>query len=87
MRAYDIAESAKREITDLTGMKADSVSSIRKDGDVWVVQVEVIELSMTPNSQDILGVYEMTLDDEIGGLIGYSRIERYRRSQVGITRE
>jgi len=86
MRAYDIAESAKREIAALTKLEVDTVCSIHKDGDVWIVEVEMIELSMTSISQDILGIYEMTLD-ESGGLIAYRRIERYQRAQVGVVSE
>lgn len=84
MKAMDVALQAKKEIQALTGLDAETVSSIQHQGDGWVVTIDMIELHMTPNSRDVLAIYDVQLDNE-GSVMGYRRIGRYVRSQVEIT--
>jgi hypothetical protein len=77
-----VAKRARGQIAEMTGMEAESVSSIRRGDDGgWNVVVEVLELSRVPSTDDVIGSYEVELDDE-GELIGYERIGRYPRSQA-----
>lgn len=78
----EIARSARRLITELTGRRPESVLGLRKDDDGWIATVEVVELSRIPNSTDLLGVYAVHLDDD-GELMGYERLRRYLRGQAG----
>jgi hypothetical protein len=68
----------------LTGLKAETVSSIQSQGELWDVTVDMIELHMTPNTRDVLAIYDVQLDDT-GNLLGYRRMGRYVRSQVDIS--
>ena len=45
----------------------------------WVAKVE---LTRVPNSTDLLGCYVVALDGD-GELVGYERVRRYQRGQVG----
>jgi hypothetical protein len=83
MRASEIGVVVKGELEALTGLKAETVSSVQKQGDHWDVTVDLIELHVTPNSRDVLAIYDVQIDTE-GNIIGYRRMGRYVRSQVEI---
>ncbi|RRJ29539.1 gas vesicle protein GvpO [Halocatena pleomorpha] len=69
-----------REITaDLIGRDFDGVSAIRREEDNWVIVVNLIERHSVPDTQDIMGRYEVHLDSD-GDITGYHQLNRYRRS-------
>lgn len=78
----DIARAALRQLAELTGRRPESVLGLRKDDEGWKVTVEVVELSRVPNSTDLLGSYVVAIDQN-GELVGYERVRRYQRGQVG----
>lgn len=82
VKPAELAQSARKQMAELTGRLPESVLGLRKDDDGWKVTVEVVELSRVPNSTDLLGCYVVTLDDE-GELLGYERVRRYQRGQAG----
>jgi hypothetical protein len=86
MRASEVGGLAKEELQALTGLKAETVSSVQKQGDHWDVTVDMIEMHMTPNSRDVLAIYDVQIDTE-GNILGYRRMGRYVRSQVEISRD
>lgn len=80
-----LAERARQELAEITGLEPEGVTSLERAGDgTWNVVVELLELERVPPTDDVLGSYEAQLDDN-GDLIGYERVERYTRSQVGST--
>lgn len=77
-----LAQRARSELSEITGLEAESVTSLEKAGDgKWKVTVELLELSRIPETDDVLGSYEAELDDG-GELLGYRRRRRYARSQA-----
>ena len=77
-----LAARAKEELAEITGLEAESVTSLERSEDgAWIVTVELLELSRIPNTDDMLGSYEAELDEE-GELLGYRRLRRYSRSQA-----
>jgi Gas vesicle synthesis protein GvpO len=77
-----LALRARRQLSEITGMEAESVSSLQRGDDgTWKVIVEVLELSRVPSTDDVIGSYEADMDDT-GELIGYRRVRRYPRSQA-----
>jgi Gas vesicle synthesis protein GvpO len=82
----ELAKAARAQLAELTGRTPESVLGIRQDDDGWALMVEVVELSRVPNSTDLLGCYEVTLDDD-GELVGYERVRRYQRGQPGGERQ
>jgi hypothetical protein len=77
-----LALEARRQLSEMTGMEAESVSALRRGEDgTWKVVVEVLELSRVPSTDDVIGSYEVELDED-GELIGYERIRRYPRSKA-----
>lgn len=75
--AKDAALSATEELLD---DPVDGVIRIERHEDGWRTLVEVIERSSIPDTQDILGRYEIIVD-ATGELQGYGLEERYRRGE------
>jgi hypothetical protein len=68
--------------TDVIGRGLDGIIEVSRDEDNRRAVVEIIERRSVPDTQDILGQYEIELD-ESGEVIGYRRLEKYRRSDTG----
>ena len=77
----EMAQRAKEQLAQLTGLKPDTVSSLSKDEEGWHVAVEMIELKRIPEATDVLASYEALLDDE-GNLLRYQRTRRYLRQEI-----
>ena len=73
---------AVTELQGLIGRPIEAVTGIEKDGSDWTVTVEVVELERIPNTTDVLGVYEVTVDKN-GDLTGTRRTRRFYRSEAG----
>ncbi|RDI72137.1 gas vesicle protein GvpO, halophile-type [Halopelagius longus] len=67
--------------SDLIGRELDGISEIRAEEDGWLVVADLIERPAVPDSQDILGSYELELGPG-GAIQGYRRVNRYRRSDT-----
>lgn len=68
---------------ELIGREFDGVILVEQneDGDGWRSEVEVIERAAVPNTQDILGRYELSLDEN-AAVTRYGRLDRYRRDDT-----
>jgi hypothetical protein len=80
--ARRVIESAKEQLSELTGKEPESVSAIRRTDDGWKVTVEVVEARRIPDTTSILASYEVIMDED-GGLLEYGRTHRYARSATG----
>lgn len=79
--AGEIAQEARRQLTEITGLAPETVTSIEQYEDAtWRVTVELLELERIPQSDDVIGIYEVDIDHS-GELLSYRRIGRYPRSQ------
>ncbi|HEY6935175.1 MAG TPA: gas vesicle protein [Marmoricola sp.] len=76
-----MAQRTLKELESLVGCPAEGVVGVHKDGDGWVVEVEVLEIGRVPETTDVLATYEVTVDTD-GELTGYHRVRRYLRAQV-----
>jgi len=80
MQMDELLRIAREQVAALTGFPAESVTGLRADGDgAWAVTVEVLELERVPNTMDLLGSYEIQLDDD-GEVLGFTRRRRYHRA-------
>jgi hypothetical protein len=67
---------------ELIGRPLDGIVEItNENGGSWRVIIEVIERRSVPDTQDILGRYDVSVD-ETGTISGYNRIRRYRRGDT-----
>jgi hypothetical protein len=81
LSTQELAVAALKTVKELTGYQAESVTGFEWDGDEWQLTVEALELSRIPNTTDVIGVYEVKLDEK-GALRGYKRTGRHIRGQV-----
>jgi hypothetical protein len=63
-------------------LKVSSVTSIARDEAGWRVAAEILERRSVPDTGDLLGVYELRLD-EAGNILRYERTRLRRRSDLG----
>jgi Gas vesicle synthesis protein GvpO len=81
LSAAQVADRARHELAEITCLEAESATALeRGDDGTWRVTVELLELSRTPETDDVLGSYEAQLD-ETGELLGYRCIRRYARTR------
>ncbi|MDI6884266.1 MAG: gas vesicle protein GvpO [Hadesarchaea archaeon] len=75
---------AEKEIMDITrrslaamesalNKKAESVISVTREGAEWKAVVEVLERRAVPDTQDLLGRYEVRFTRE-GSMLGYKQV-------------
>jgi hypothetical protein len=76
----DAARAALRQIVDLTGKPAESITGVERTEDGWRVGIEVIEDRRIPSSADILATYLAEMDQN-GDLVSYHRVRRYPRGR------
>jgi hypothetical protein len=85
-----VREKIRQVAEDLIGRPLVSVVSVDRDrtrGDDddeeegWVAAVEILERKSIPDTQDILGRYEISLDGD-HEITGYRRTHRYRRDDM-----
>ena len=80
----DIGE-VRRTVQDtaegVVGHPLDGITSVDATDEGWRVAVEVVERQAVPDTQDILGRYEITLDEDLS-VTGYRRTHRYRRDDM-----
>lgn len=81
MGGAEIAQRAKQQLAQLTGLTPDTVSSLNHADGKWIVAVDMIEMKRIPDSSDVLAIYEATLDRS-GNLMSYRRTRRYYRGEV-----
>ncbi len=65
---------------DLLDDPIDGVIRIERVDDGWRTLIEVVERSAIPDTQDILGRYEIVVDGQ-GTVQAYGLEERYRRGE------
>jgi hypothetical protein len=78
----EIVMGAAEQAQELIGRPVEAVTGWEKNGREWTVTLEVVELERIPNTTDVLGKYEVTLDKD-GELIGARRTRRYHRAESG----
>lgn len=68
-----LIEEARKELSELTGLKASSTIGVVKDDEKgWRISIEMVEKQSIPDQMDILAIYEALLDED-GHLLGFER--------------
>jgi hypothetical protein len=79
LKTAELIKTARETVSEMTGFKAENVTGLERDGDgTWVVTVEVLELERVPSTMDVIGTYEIGLDEN-GEIKGFRRTRRYPR--------
>lgn len=81
MQLMEITERAKSQLAQATGLEPLIAPGAGRDGDGWRVTVEMVELHRIPEAQDVIGVYEVRLNDD-GELLEWRRTGLRRRDDT-----
>lgn len=77
----EVIEHARGQLEEMMGRPVEAVLGMQRDGEGWLVTVQVVELQRVPASTDVLGSYEVDVDGG-GDVVGYRRTRRYYRNQA-----
>ena len=82
MNIVELIEKARAGFLSISNLTIDGVIGFVKNDEEAVITLEVLERRAVPNTMDVLGVYEVKVDNW-GNIIGYSRKSLRRRSDTG----
>lgn len=70
----EITKKAKDTVKNLVEKEALSVIGLNKEGEDWLALVEVLERKAVPDTQNIIGLYEIKFNKN-KSLLGYKRVK------------
>jgi len=81
MNANQVVEKARKEFIGLGKKPADGITGLSKTKEGWAILLEALERKAIPDTMDVLGLYELRLDDE-GHLLGLDRKKLRKRGET-----
>jgi len=81
MNADGIIKKAQEDFARLSKIPVDGVVGLSKTDEGWVVSLEALERKSIPDTMDILGLYEVHLDNE-GNLLDFQRKKLRKRGET-----
>ena len=81
MELKEAVDRAKEALQAMMNLELASVTGVSVSNGGWRVVIEMIERKAIPDTQDILGIYEVHLDDG-GNVTGYERTRIRRRMDL-----
>ena len=64
MNANQVIEKARKEFVGLGKKPADGITGLSKTEEGWSILLEALERKAIPDTMDVLGLYELRLDNE-----------------------
>ena len=81
MNASEVIEKARVEFISLGKTPAYVITGLSKTEEGWAILMEALERKAIPDTMDVLGLYELRLDDE-GNLLGLDRKKLRKRGET-----
>jgi hypothetical protein len=81
MNTEEITKKAQEEFARLSKLPVNAVIGLSKTEEGWVVSLEALERKAIPDTMDVIGLYEVRLDDE-GNLLGFERKKLRKRAET-----
>ncbi len=78
-----LIEQARKELSELTGLKPSSTVGATKDEKGWHISIEMLEKESVPDQMDILATYEVLLDED-GKLLSFERKTMRKRMETEV---
>ena len=72
MNMTELAERAKSQLAEVTGLKPITVTGSFKDEQGWHITLDMLEMSRIPPATDVLGDYNVLVDDN-GDMLKFER--------------
>ena len=82
MEAKKAIEVARDQLSQVINRQVNHATSIKKEKTNWLIRFEVVEKKSIPDAQDILGIYEVAIDDGDGKLVNFERKGMRRRGDT-----
>jgi len=68
----EVINAAKDQLQSILILDVANVVAASKTDDGWNVKIELVERKAIPDTQDLLGTYDVILDEE-GNIVSYER--------------
>ena len=81
MNANQVVERARKEFIGLGKKPADGITGLSKTKEGWTILLEALERKAIPDTMDVLGLYELRMDDE-GHLLSLDRKKLRKRGET-----
>lgn len=81
MNVTEIQKKTMPEITEILKKEPESISSIEKTKDGWIIQCDVLERKSVPDTFDLLKIFEFRLDNN-AKITGFKEIRKKRRGDI-----
>ncbi len=81
MNIDDVIKKAEEQFARLSKLPVNAVVGLSKADNGWGVLVEALERKAIPDTMDVLGVYEVHLDDG-GNVLEFERKKLRRRGET-----
>jgi hypothetical protein len=81
MKTNEVVKKAQEKFVRLGKTPVNGVTSLTKTEEGWTVLLEALERKAIPDTMDVLGLYELRLDDG-GNLVGFDRKRLRKRGET-----
>ncbi len=81
LKSNEVVGIVKKEFTGLTNLPIDGVTGLSKDNETYVVSLEALERKAIPDGMDVLGMYEIRMDNE-GNFLSFERKRLRKRADT-----
>lgn len=77
-----VARRTLQAMSEITGLKANTVVGMKKADGCWEVVLELVEKESIPRGMDVLGLYRVRVESG-GEVLDFERVRLRRRQDVG----
>jgi hypothetical protein len=81
MNANEVIKKAQDEFVRLGKTPANGITGLSKTEEGWAILLEALERKAIPDTMDVLGLYELRLDNE-GNLLSLDRKKLRKRGET-----
>lgn len=81
MELIEVEKKAVPQITDLLKKSPESIMSVEKTKEGWIVQCDVLERKAIPETFDLLKIFEFKLDNN-AKVTGFRQLKKIRRGDL-----
>ncbi len=81
MNVDEVVKKAQEDLARLSKMRVEGIVALSKIEEGWVISLEALERKAIPDTMDILGLYEVRVDNQ-GNLLGFERKKLRKRGET-----
>jgi len=81
MNADQIIKKAQEDYAKFSKSRVDGVTGLSKTEEGWIVTLEALERRAIPDTMDVLGLYEVRVDNQ-GNLLSFERKKLRKRGET-----